>query len=121
MVVGDSIANVLLLEAIMYDLDMSVQEFATIYKENPSKLYKIKVANKDNFKTIEDESRLTDPADVQADLDALVASVNSGKAFLRPSGTEDILRLYCEASTLDEMNDLAKRILALFEDKYKHL
>lgn len=40
MCVGDAIANVLLLEAIMRDLDMSIQDFAAIYEENPSKNYK---------------------------------------------------------------------------------
>jgi len=106
-VVGDSIANVLLIEAILFDLDMTVQQFSEIYVENPSRLYKIKVADRTQFKTIADESRLTEPAEVQEEIDAAVAQVKEGKAFVRPSGTEDILRLYSEAATLEEMNQLA--------------
>jgi len=63
---------------------------------------------------------LTNPIEVQEDIDQLVATVHAGKAFVRPSGTEDILRLYAEARTVDEMNDLGEKISALFQDKYKH-
>jgi phosphoacetylglucosamine mutase len=37
--------------------------------------------------------------------------VELGKAFVRPSGTEDILRLYSEAKTIEEVESLAKAIL----------
>jgi len=49
----------------MYDLDMSIQDFVGIYNENPNRLYKIKVEDRSIFKTIADESRLTEPAKVQ--------------------------------------------------------
>lgn len=68
-VVGDSIANLFLMEAILYDMDMSIQQFATIYEENPSKLWKINVKDRLQFKTIDDESRLTSPIEVQNDID----------------------------------------------------
>ena len=59
--------------------------------------------------------------DVQEDIDNLLKTVNEGKAFVRPSGTEDILRLYAEARTIEEMNSLGEKICALFQDKYKNL
>jgi len=58
---------------------------------------------------------------VQEDIDQLIATVNDGKAFVRPSGTEDVLRLYAEAKTLEEMNTLGEKILSLFETKYDKL
>lgn len=58
-----------------------------------------KVADRTKFKTIEDESRLTDPADLQVEVDNAVKAVEDGKAFFRPSGTENVLRLYTEAKT----------------------
>jgi len=58
---------------------------------------------------------------VQEDIDQLIATVNDGKAFVRPSGTEDVLRLYAEAKTLEEMNTLGEKILSLFETKYHEL
>jgi len=42
-----------------------------------------------------------------------VAEVNEGKSFVRPSGTEDVLRLYAEATTVEEMNALGEKILKM--------
>ena len=38
---------------------------------------------------------------------------------MRPSGTEDILRLYAEAKTIEEMESLGKEILLAIETKFK--
>jgi phosphoacetylglucosamine mutase len=113
-VVGDSVANLLVLECILYDLDYTIQDFVGIYSENPNRLYKIKVDDRSIFKPIADESRLTEPAEIQQAVDAAVAAVQDGKAFLRPSGTEDVLRLYAEAKTEAERDQLADTILKLF-------
>ena len=117
-VVGDSIANILVIEAILYDMDMSVQQFAELYEENPSTLYKQKVSDRTKFKVIEDESRLTEPAALQEEIDKAVASVTDGKAFVRPSGTEDILRIYAEAKTKEEVSKLGDTILNIIEEKF---
>lgn len=45
--------------------------------------------------------------------------MEEGKAFVRPSGTEDILRIYSEAKTEEEMEKLANWILEEIENKYK--
>lgn len=63
--VGDAIANLLLLEAIMRDKGMSIQAFSEIYCDNPSQLDKVKVADRFMFKPIWDESRLEEPKDLQ--------------------------------------------------------
>jgi len=63
-VVGDSIANMLLIEAILFDLDMNIQQLSELYEENPSKLWKAQVADRTKFKTIADESRLTEPEEL---------------------------------------------------------
>ena len=65
-------------------------------------MYKIKVADRTKFKVTEDESRLTFPTELQDDIDAALKKVNGGKAFVRASGTEDLVRLYCEAETAEE-------------------
>jgi hypothetical protein len=56
---GDAIANLLLLESILRDLDMSIADFNAIYEENPSRMYKAVVKDRTKFKVIWDESRLT--------------------------------------------------------------
>ena len=57
---------------------------------------------------------------MQNEIDKLVAAADEGKAFVRPSGTEDILRLYAEAVTVEEMNHLGNSISDLFKDKFSH-
>jgi phosphoacetylglucosamine mutase len=59
--VGDAISNLLMIEAILRDKGMSINEFAHIYKDYPSRMFKIKVHDRSMFKTIKDESRLTAP------------------------------------------------------------
>jgi len=118
MTVGDAIANLFLIESILRDLDMSIQDFSKIYEENPSRMYKAVVKDRTKFKVIWDESRLTEPIELQQKIDELVSSTNEGKAFVRPSGTEDILRLYAEASTQSEMETLASNIMREIETKY---
>ena len=45
--------------------------------------------------------------------------VEEGKAFVRPSGTEDILRIYSEARTEQEMDSLANWIIDEIQNKFK--
>jgi len=119
MTVGDAQANLLLIESILRDLDLSIADFNALYEENPSRMYKAVVKDRTKFKTIWDESRLTTPKELQDKIDELVAATEEGKAFVRPSGTEDILRLYAEARTVEQMENLAKAILGEIESKYK--
>lgn len=119
--VGDAIANFLAIESILRDLDMTVKDLHEIYQENPSRMYKAVVADRNKFKPIWDESRLMQPANLQEIIDKQVASVEEGKAFVRPSGTEDILRLYCEARTVEETKKLGSDILNAIETKFKNI
>jgi phosphoacetylglucosamine mutase len=57
--------------------------------------------------TTEDETRVVTPAALQAAIDGLVAAVDSGRAFVRPSGTEDVVRVYAEAATAEAADKLA--------------
>jgi phosphoacetylglucosamine mutase len=42
---------------------------------------------------------LTSPDGMQAELDELTRKFEKGRSFVRPSGTEDCVRVYAEAST----------------------
>ncbi len=119
MCVGDAMANVLMLEAIMRDMDWSVKDLASIYQDNPSKTYKAVVKDRTKFKVIWDESRLTQPIELQTVIDAEVAKVEEGKAFVRPSGTEDILRIYAEAKTSEQMESLAQAIIKEIDTNFR--
>ena len=56
--VGDAIANLLMVEAVLRDTDQSIDKFSSIYQEFPNKMYKAVVANRTSFVTTWDEARL---------------------------------------------------------------
>ena len=57
----DGITQLLLVEAILRDKDYGVTQFSKLYNEYPSQLSKASVANKRNFQTTLDETKLVDP------------------------------------------------------------
>jgi len=98
------------MEAILYDLDMSIEQFSNFIIDNPSLNIKTVVSDRTKFKTIEDETRLIEPTALQEAIDKAVTEVEEGRAFVRPSGTEDILRIYSEAKTVEETRELGENI-----------
>jgi len=56
MTVGDAIANVFVIEAILRDKDFSHNDFFDLYIENPSKMYKAVVSDRTKFKTVWNET-----------------------------------------------------------------
>ena len=59
-------------------------------------------------KTSENDTECLAPANVQKELDAAMKEYN-GRSFIRPSGTEDVVRVYAEAETRDATNQLAAK------------
>jgi len=50
------------------------------------------------------------PEALQPGIDAIVAKFNQGRSFVRPSGTEDCVRVYSEAATREEADALNKEV-----------
>ena len=109
-----------MIEAVLRDRDWSVDTFSSMYEEFPNKMYKAIVTDRTKFKTQWDESRLVDPLELQELIDAESALVQGGRAFVRPSGTEDILRLYVEAKQEADVQRLADAILGAIETRFKN-
>ena len=113
--VGDAICNLLLIEAILKAKNYSIDMFSTLYKENPNKMYKAVVADRTKFRTVWDETKLVEPQMLQDFIELFTKDFKNGRAFVRPSGTEDILRLYVEANTPQDVEKLAHMILEEIE------
>ena len=66
------------------------------------------------IQTADAERRCTAPATMQPAIDALVAAVTAqpARAFVRPSGTEDVVRVYAEAGTQQACDALARDVAA---------
>lgn len=59
----------------------------------------------------EHEGFLLEPQDLQAKIDAAISALDPrarARAFVRPSGTEDVCRIYAEAATLTNAENLAQ-------------
>ncbi len=106
-VVGDAMANLLLVEAALALLGMDVLQWAGLYTDLPSRTIKAPVKDKTLFKPTEDEQRIVAPIEVQQFIDEACKKYESGRSFVRPSGTEDVLRVHAEAKTQEMADFLA--------------
>lgn len=50
------------------------------------------------------------PEGLQEEINALVDKYEMARSFIRPSGTEDLVRIYAEAATQEEADKLAAEV-----------
>ena len=107
----------LLVEAILTNRQWSFEEWDQAYTDLPNRLVKVVVSDRHIFKTTNAERQLVEPSGLQAEIDALVAKYSNGRSFVRASGTEDAVRVYAEAATRAETDDLAFKVAQLVYDR----
>ena len=108
---GDALSDALFVEAVLCVKGWGVDEWDAVYSDLPSRQAKLPVRDRAAVVTVEDESRLVAPAALQAAIDALVAARRHGRAFVRPSGTEDVVRVYAEADTQEAADALCAEVV----------
>ena len=107
--VGDALSDLFAVLAILQNLEISPQEWVKLYTDYPSRQLKIKVPDRRAVKCSPDETRVIDPPHLQAKIDEIVKA-SGGRAFVRPSGTEDVLRIYAESKTQGDADKLAETV-----------
>merc|ERR1711924_110219 len=115
--VGDSISIMLAVEVVLQMLNWSCTEWFVMYSDLPNRQIKVMVKDRSVFETTDAERICVKPEGLQKEIDELVAKVPRGRSFVRPSGTEDCVRVYAEAETLEAMLDLARAVCDLVYDK----
>eukprot|EP00962_Isochrysis_galbana_P039057 scaffold13976_cov108-Isochrysis_galbana.AAC.1 len=90
--VGDALSDILLVRALLARRGWGGAAWDAMYTDLPSRQTKLPVADRGAVHTSEDESTALAPADLQPGLDALAAAAPRGRCFVRPSGTEDVVR-----------------------------
>ncbi|KAG9205021.1 Phosphoacetylglucosamine Mutase [Epicoccum nigrum] len=108
--VGDALSDFLLVEVVLAHKHWGPQEWLSTYTDLPNRLLKVLVNDRTIFKTTDAERKLTSPEGVQAQIDKEVQKVRQGRSFARASGTEDAVRVYAEAATKAEAEDLARKV-----------
>jgi phosphoacetylglucosamine mutase len=116
--VGDAICNLLMIESVLLDNDFSIKQFFNLYADLPNKTLKATVQDRSAFKTTWDESRLVQPEALQQFIDGCCEKLPNARCFVRPSGTEDILRVYVEASTPAYVTMLANWVTTEIKNNY---
>lgn len=111
--VGDALSDFLLVEVVLAHKNWGPQEWLSTYTDLPNRLLKVIVNDRNIFKTTDAERRLVAPEGLQAQIDKEVQKVRQGRSFARASGTEDAVRVYAEAATKAEAEDLARKVSEL--------
>ncbi|XP_026385423.1 phosphoacetylglucosamine mutase-like [Papaver somniferum] len=108
--VGDALSGVLLVEVILRHMGWSIQRWNELYQDLPSRQLKVKVMDRTAVTTANAETEVVKPTGLQEAINCEVAKYTMGRSFVRPSGTEDVIRVYAEASTQEEADNLAKSV-----------
>lgn len=109
--VGDAFSDFLAVEAVLYAKDITADDWLALYQDLPNRQLKVSVSDRGVFETTDAERKCLKPEGLQTKIDELVARIGgSARSFVRPSGTEDVVRVYAEADTQDLMEKLAKEV-----------
>lgn len=108
---GDAMSDFLLIEAILHDLDWSIEKWDSLYTDLPSKQLKIPVDDRSKITTTDAERTVVTPVGLQDEIIAAVRLLGPhSRCFVRPSGTENIVRIYAEAATAEKAESLANSV-----------
>jgi len=115
--VGDALSDMLLIEVILAHKSYTGAEWDSLYVDLPNRLVKVVVGDRNAFRTEDAERRLVSPPGLQGKIDELVRRYEGGRSFVRPSGTEDVVRVYAEAVMKSQADELAFRVAGLVYDE----
>ena len=106
--IGDGILDLFSVLYILQTLDIDHKQWHSFFQPYPSILSKQKVQDKNLFETSRDELTLFEPRDLQDYIDE--QCIQSYRAFVRPSGTENVVRLYVEGKEQTKVQEIHKNI-----------
>ena len=108
---GDAISDFLLIETILRNLDWSVVDWNDLYRDLPCRQVKVVVSDRSEVETEDAERRCKKPQGLQDSIDAYVRKFGpNARSFVRPSGTENVVRIYAEAQTQEKADSLAEAV-----------
>ena len=111
--VGDAISDMLLVETILHAKGWNLKDWLATYDDLPNLQQKVKVQDRNVFETTDAERVCVKPEGLQDELNKLVKKYKRGRAFVRPSGTEDVVRVYAEAENEHDVKSLAAEVSML--------
>ena len=122
--VGDALSDMLLVDYLLRSLGgddnnggWTLEDWNTkLYDDLPSRMLKVLVKDRTIIECNSNESVCLQPESVQPLLQKAMDAVSNGRCFVRPSGTEDVVRVYAEAKTRQEADCLADKAAQIVYD-----
>ncbi|TFK98741.1 phosphoacetylglucosamine mutase [Pterulicium gracile] len=114
--VGDALSDMLLVEVVLSHKSYGGAEWDSLYEDLPNRLVKVSVADRSVYQTEDAERKLVSPPGLQGKIDEIVRRYEGGRSFVRPSGTEDVVRVYAEAMVRSQVDELAFTVAGLVYD-----
>lgn len=111
--VGDAISDMLLVETILHANGWDLKDWLSTYEDLPNTIEKVKVKDRNVFETTDAERICVKPEGLQSKIDEMVQKYSRGRSFVRPSGTEDVVRVYAEAENAADVKALAAEVSML--------
>lgn len=109
-VIGDAIGTLASILFILDETNLTLMEWYNLYDKRNYLNDKIKVKDKSIYKTDLLGTTLLEPKDISNKLNNILDE-NNVRGFIRPSGTEDIIRIYVEGD--NDLRSVTKKIKAL--------
>ena len=111
--VGDALSDMLLVETILHAKGWDIIEWEKSYNDLPNKQFKVSVKDRNIITTKNAERYCLTPVGLQEEIDKTVSKYSRGRSFVRPSGTEDIVRVYAECENSSDVCKLATEVASL--------
>ncbi|GAA5864194.1 hypothetical protein JCM8547_001288 [Rhodosporidiobolus lusitaniae] len=111
--VGDALSDMLLVETVLLHRQWSAAQWDAAYSDYPNRLVKVLVQDRYAFTTTDAERKVEKPEGLQGKIEEAVGKVEGGRSFVRPSGTEDCVRVYAEAKTREAADALAQTVAGI--------
>jgi len=108
--VGDALSDMLLVESVLCAKGWDVQDWFKSYQDLPNRQMKVRVGDRTVIETTDAERKCVQPQGLQSAIDELVKKFPKGRSFVRPSGTEDVVRVYSESDTQDNADQLGYEV-----------
>ena len=111
--VGDALSGVLVVEAVLRAKGWTLSDWDAMYADLPSAQVTVTVADRGVIVTEDAERRASAPAAMRRRRSRGDGGGGRARAFARPSGTEDVVRVYAEAETREGVEALARDVRAV--------
>ncbi|KAL5966023.1 Phosphoacetylglucosamine mutase [Taenia solium] len=127
--VGDALTDLLLVEYVLASRGLSLAQWFDLYHDLPSRQLKVKIADRTVIQTTDADRKATHPLGLQDAIDSFVREADAAvmkaglatsgegggvsRAFVRSSGTEDVVRVYAESATQSLADWLAQSVARL--------